>query len=135
MTRLLRLLAVTLLAGAALVVPSSPASADYGCPGGRVVWRPFNNSNGELAAVAQAYDTADGKCVNLVAKGQYYGRNKWMRVKVCNSRRENCKVDKGYFDYYAGPVYYSAHCVWARVKMNDGYGNTIMDLWVPFGCN
>ncbi|HET8718468.1 MAG TPA: hypothetical protein VFM50_12030 [Nocardioidaceae bacterium] len=77
----------------------------------------------------------DGTCVNLVAKGQYYGRTKWMRVKVCNSRRENCKVDKGYFDYYAGPVYYSAHCVWARVKMNDGYGNTIMDLWVPFGCN
>lgn len=121
-----------------VAVPSAPAGADFGCPGDRDSWRQYRDNAGTVAAALQVYDTADGVCVSLVSKNQYFGRKKFMSLKLCNSFREQCTaVDEGMFEQFAGPIYYSDNCVWAFSKMNDGHGTTIIGgHWQPAGsCN
>lgn len=118
-----------------VILPASPASADFGCPGDRDSWRQYRNSAGTVAAVLQVYDTADGICLNLVSKNQYFGVSKYMRIRVCNLVRENCQVDAGQFEKYAGPIYRSGeNCVSVRSTMNDPFnGDVIMDHWTFAG--
>lgn len=134
---ILRVVTVLLATVAAMVaVPTSPAHADYGCPGTRDSWRPYDNSAGTLAAVMQSYDTADGVCINLVSKNQYSGVSKYMRLRVCDSARANCVTDEGYFSSYAGPIYRSLDCVTVRSTMRAPNGTLIMDSWSIGGsCN
>ncbi len=137
MRAVVRLLAVLLAAVAALVVvPTGAAHADYGCPGTRDSWRPYNDSSGTLAAVMQSYDTADGVCINLVSKNKYSGVAKYMRLRVCDGARANCVTDEGYFSSYAGPIYRPLHCVTVRSTMHSPSGTVIMDNWSIGGsCN
>lgn len=129
--RVISRFAVVLVAtGTALVVvPQSPANADYGCPGTRDSWRPYKDSSGTVAAVMQSYDTADGVCINLVSKNQYSGVAKYMRLRVCDGARANCTTDEGNFSSYAGPIYKSLHCVTVRSTMRSPSGTLIMDNW------
>jgi hypothetical protein len=134
--------AVLIIALSGLVmVPQSPASADFGCPGDRDSWRPYKNSAGTTAAVLQQYDTADGVCISLVSKNQYFGVSKYMRIRVCHfkfpAQEWACATDEGSFREYAGPIYKSDNCVRVRSTMKDPFnGDTIMDHIVYMGaCN
>ncbi|MEI5673428.1 MULTISPECIES: hypothetical protein [unclassified Nocardioides] len=134
-----RILFLAVLIGSTLVaIPSAPAAATYGCPGNRDSWREYRDSAGVVAAALQTYKTADGVCVSLVAKNKYAGRSKFMSLKLCNTARQQCTaVDEGMFKEYAGPIYYSARCVYALSRMNDGQGGVIIDgHWNSAGaCN
>lgn len=130
-----RALVVVPLAAVSLVlVPATPSHADFGCPGDRDSWREYRNNAGTLAAVAQRYDTADGVCINLVSKNQYFGRSKFMSVTICGV--EGCQTNAGQFEQYAGPLYSASRCVSVHSIMKDGNGGTIMDHRTHLGaCN
>jgi hypothetical protein len=135
--------ALALMVSSALfvVIPAGAAHADFGCPGTRDVWRPYNNSNGVVAAETQLYKTASGVCVNLVSRNQYYNRDKNMLLTVCTVQHTGCVTNSGNFAQYAGPIDFpiggnNPKCVYVRSKMGDGYGNLIMDDWIYLGsCN
>lgn len=134
-------MALLAVLAALVVIPAAPASADYGCPGDRDSWRPYKNSAGTVAAVLQQYDTADGVCINLVSKNQYFGVSKYMRIRVCrfdfNIEDWVCAADAGNFERYAGPIYMSDNCVRVRSTMHDPFnGDVIMDHTIFIGaCN
>lgn len=135
-----RILATTLIAlfGSVVFLPTAPANADFGCPGDKDSWRDYMDLSGTTLAARLRQHDMDGNnvCINLVAQNEYFGRSKWMSIRVCNTVGENCKVNEGYFKEHAGPVTYPANCVKVRSKMNDGHGNTIMDHWMFMGaCN
>lgn len=134
-------LALVIAATALVMAAPSPASADFGCPGDRDSWRQYRNSAGTVAAVLQFYDTADGGCVNLVSKNQYFGVEKYMRIRVCHfkfpAQEWACATDEGMFREYAGPIYRPNNCVRVRSTMKDPFnGDTIMDHITYIGaCN
>lgn len=134
LTSLRALVLVPVVAAGLAVLPAAPTFADYGCPGDRDSWREYRNDAGTLAAVAQRYDTADGVCINLVAKNQYFGRPKFMSLTICGA--DGCKTNEGRFEQYAGPLYSTSNCVSVHSIMKDGNGGTIMNHRTYLGaCN
>lgn len=113
----------SIFAGMLTLAPAASASG-YGCSGSQIDTYPMYNSGTLFGDVYLYYDSSTGKncAVTVATSAGGYGVSKLMYVSIdrCNETVDtgNCTgpagvSDKGYYDYYAGPVSISAagHCI------------------------
>jgi hypothetical protein len=111
------LLAVSLFIGLGAFGSSSAGAATGDCAGTLIESRPLVVNNNKVGELAVYYNSATGKnCARMNHAGRTWGKRLMTRVwiGICSERRPGNKVchynprtdavDKGRFQYYAGPV-------------------------------
>lgn len=131
-------LTALLIAATAIVAAAPSASAAYGCSSSTYPVlghnRGYKDHSGIDAAESISWynqDISGKRCDHLVAENQYYGMYKYMRLKTCSEQSLNCKIDAGYFYYYAGPNKHNPPATWCHRRedhMRNSSGLTIMNI-------
>jgi hypothetical protein len=77
-------------------------------------------------------DPFDGVGYALYSTGSHYGAKKYMFLQVCDQNDFNCRIDGGYYKYYAGPlkkVASTGYCsvISVRISKLTNYSSWLVD--------